>query len=691
MSDIKISELPAAAVLSGVELIPLMQAGETRKTTASAVVAAEAAARGAADAELSAALEDKADLVDGKIPAEQLPGIDGNKVKISALPSAGALSGDELIAVVQNGATRKAAVGDTVAGALAQLDGLQAQLDSFSVPVARTAVVDADGDDATGAIGNAARPFRTGHAALQAALREGAAYHLDSARSQIYGQNIIKWNDDYYACFPSGLYTSAEARQWAQIQTQTEIILRLADRILCRRTWHEWYLYDGTNFQALSVTGVLAGRLGADYVYLTEGQYAQPNPTEVRIHAVADWSVVRTITFPETVTVLGSFASDDRTGAAISFKPLLGLIKLYTFDETGIRSVETLDGVDHNFAVNLFVVAQDGIYFMPTSPYPAGSMARLNPDLSITVFPTPGGEQFRVTVSVLGEVYLNTRRLRDDYLIPAAPEVQIRDAVSPYIFDDLDLIITAAPGLQRWGWSVNGEYYEPQAMHLRFGVGAFALDHDADNDRATPFPAKVSISGVTAAQTTVALAGWSALSLQGNKSLTLQLSAVSNLNLSRFLVAGDLTLTGANYLIDCAFAGSITGSAGAVYFFDCFEIILKNDSISAVPAFGYSSLNSRVVAHHPISIHAELSDIELRTEIFGGQYNLSRVGLMWGVAALKTGLYTNSNLWQIGAGSGSTTAHNGQLKTGLCNLSGNLKALFDAQPLIAQQNNISLT
>ncbi|MDR1190343.1 MAG: hypothetical protein LBK60_01590 [Verrucomicrobiales bacterium] len=658
MSDIKISELPDAGALSGAELIPLVQDGETRKTTAT-----------------------------------RLSETDGDDIKISELPEAEALAGDELIVVVQDGETRKATVSAAVADVQSQLDDLRDRPDSGSVPVADTAFVDADGDDATGAIGNAAKPYRTGHAALQAALLEGAAYRLDSQLAQIYGQNIIKWNDWYYACFPSGLYKSADARQWEQLQEHTEIIIKLDDGILCRRAQDEWFWYDGVNFQPLTVTGASGGRIGDDYVYLTEGQYVHPDSTEARIHSLADWSVVNTVTFPETVTVLGSFASGTRTGVAVSFKPLLGRIKLYSFDETGIQSTETLDeGIQNaNFAVNLFVVAQDGIYFSPDNGlYPAGAMARVNPDLSITEFPSPGGEQFRVMVSVLGEVYINTRRMRDDHIFPAAPEVGITaNGISPYIFDDLGIAITAAPDLQRWGWSVNGEYYAARAVHLHFGVGSFALENDADGE--VPFPARVSISGVTGQQTTVALSGWSAVVLQGNQSLTLQLSDISNLNLSRFSVRGTLTLTGANYLVDCAFDGSITGSGGSVYFFDCFEIVLKNDEIMTIPQFGYSSLKSRVVVYHPISIHAELSDIELRTETFGGQYNLSRVGMMWGVAALKTGIYTGSNLWKIGGGNGSTTANNGQMKTGLCNISGSLKPLFDAQPVILQQNNISLT
>ena len=55
MSDVKISELPNAQPLTGDELIPLVQTGETRKSPISAIVA------------------NKADLVEGKVPAAQLP------------------------------------------------------------------------------------------------------------------------------------------------------------------------------------------------------------------------------------------------------------------------------------------------------------------------------------------------------------------------------------------------------------------------------------------------------------------------------------------------------------------------------------------------------------------------------------------------------------------------------------------
>jgi len=49
MPDIKIADLPAAGVLGGTEELPVVQAGETRRSTINAVVANEAAARALAD------------------------------------------------------------------------------------------------------------------------------------------------------------------------------------------------------------------------------------------------------------------------------------------------------------------------------------------------------------------------------------------------------------------------------------------------------------------------------------------------------------------------------------------------------------------------------------------------------------------------------------------------------------------
>ncbi|MDR1145984.1 MAG: hypothetical protein LBK71_07620 [Verrucomicrobiales bacterium] len=137
MSNIKISELPAAGELSGDELIPVVQDGETRKATVTELVEATDA--------------------DGD-----------DDVKISELPPAEALSGEELIAVVQDDETRKITVSGVLADAQMQIDELSEILGDGRVPAARTVFADADGDDTTGEMGNAARPYKTAQAAYDA-------------------------------------------------------------------------------------------------------------------------------------------------------------------------------------------------------------------------------------------------------------------------------------------------------------------------------------------------------------------------------------------------------------------------------------------------------------------------------------------------------------------------------------------
>jgi hypothetical protein len=133
MSNLKISELPAAADLSGEELVPVVQDGETRKATVT-----------------------------------ELAVVDGEEVKISELSPAEVLSGDELLVVVQDGDTRQATVSSVLAEAQAQIDDLFATLGNGRVPAANIVFVDADGDDDTAEVGNRARPFASAQAAYDA-------------------------------------------------------------------------------------------------------------------------------------------------------------------------------------------------------------------------------------------------------------------------------------------------------------------------------------------------------------------------------------------------------------------------------------------------------------------------------------------------------------------------------------------
>jgi hypothetical protein len=155
MSDIKISELPDAVELSGAELIPLVQDGETRKTT-----------------------------------ADQLPSVSGNKIKISDLPDADPLMGNEVIPLVQN---------DGNGGLATRKTPLSALGNALGVPdysrITKIFLSQIGGDDSTAQIGRIDKPFQTFNAAYDAAVEHPQNAYCDLPNGKFVYDSI---NKKYY-------------------------------------------------------------------------------------------------------------------------------------------------------------------------------------------------------------------------------------------------------------------------------------------------------------------------------------------------------------------------------------------------------------------------------------------------------------------------------------------------------------
>ncbi|MDR1304790.1 MAG: phage protease [Verrucomicrobiales bacterium] len=527
-----------------------------------------------------------------------------------------------------------------------------AQLPALALNDANVAHVQITGDDATGEIGKATKPFRTAQAAYQAATDSDTTLFIDA----VSADGMFDFADRCYLLSNSSLHVSNAEKNHFRLATaaftdrfargaaylfayakevdSAVVTLTLYDRVNETRT------IDFSTFAAKALTGATLLSAGVDRLAFFDGQYDLFNlkysgPGTLDTAAAADlndlanWAVGTTVTNAAAGNTLVS-AGTIANGAALRGGHTISA----TMSQDGYWNFDIAITVFLSFGGN---VASNTFYFYESNMYlgtndETEALAIYYPNLSVD---TPGsfvaGKVINVyfsgqysggdnlyALSASGDSIipwlLNNQYYYDTYYLSLVYNggwrnlqlntIMLENNIGPLSLTNNYYVCDLAGNLlPRFQYHVNYGVFEKtlddwatkeenDRILIRLGVGAFALDGAASS-----FFTRIRFAGAGYGATTLTLQNFGAVDIVGDDSIHYRIGTdnLSARNLRADLLQATTNLTGVadcdlnaggnslvtngdairnshlacggglkinNYLIDCLLDCNVTGNSG---------------------------------------------------------------------------------------------------------------------------------